>query len=377
MVAPLKLNLTLGDQKEMSTTEEQYLAHWAGKQLADAATTDVSALSSVFIGGGTTVGAYTNSYYNQAVGTHPGTSLSVGSAATTIYQHNGTASETGITRPLKFTQAGSRVDEMNDTDFNEVVERLKVLIFTNDYAGVYKLNSTAPSADYDVHYTNIFADTRADGTTVNYSIYQRQTYTAPTAVKPMKLDGAAGNIKEMSDAEIKLTFGQRLKNRIAAVVGGVGRYQLRSSSQGTPTDPGSWRNMGSATDTRNTTTEVAYSATYSANYTTTFSAGYTTIFTGDYIGNYINPNGTAFTRNRTVGPSFVWNPTSYFTGDYIGNYLGPGPTYTLNSTVNYTGTFTGDYVGDFTGDYIGDYTGTTLSAGTGTIDTYTLYVRAS
>jgi hypothetical protein len=220
--------------------------------LADMASNDVAALTGS--AGGTSIGSYSNTFYNQAVGTHPGASLSIGTTTTTIYQNTGTASEVGITRPTKFTTSGTRLDELDDTGFNEVADRLVAYMFANSYPGTYQLGSSSPGGTYDTHLSAIFSDTRTDGTTVAYNIYQVQSLAVPpSAVRPIKLNDASGNLKEMSDAEIKLTFGQRVKTRIMAAANGIGAYQLRTSGEGVPVATGTWVAKGTATDTRNTT----------------------------------------------------------------------------------------------------------------------------
>jgi hypothetical protein len=309
MVAPLKLEGTGGDLKEMTTAEEYWLAYQAGLGLADMASNDVAALTGS--AGGTSIGSYSNTFYNQAVGTHPGASLSIGTTTTTIYQNTGTASEVGITRPTKFTTSGTRLDELDDTGFNEVADRLVAYMFANSYPGTYQLASSSPGGTYDTHLAAIFSDTRTDGTTVAYNIYQVQSLAVPpSAVRPIKLNDASGNLKEMSDAEIKLTFGQRVKTRIMAAANGIGAYQLRTSGEGVPVATGTWVAKGTATDTRNTTADANYSATYSADYEGTYSAVYSatyqttriTNYTDNFVGTYTNPNAINYTRNRQVNP---------------------------------------------------------------------------
>jgi hypothetical protein len=392
MVAPLKLNGTGGDLKEMTTTEERWLAYQAGLQLAAMTNTDIAALDNT--AGGTTIGSYSNTFYNQAVGTHPGASLSIGTTTTTVYQNTGTASETGITRPTKFTTAGTRLDELDDTGFNEVADRLVAYMFANSYPGTYQLGSSSPGGTYDTHLASIFSDTRADGTTVAYNIYQVQSLAVPpSAVRPIKLNDASGNIKEMTDAEIKLTFGQRVKTRIMAAANGIGAYQLRTSGQGVPVATGTWVAKGTATDTRNTTSDVDYSADYSAGYDGTYSAVYSANYqvtratnrATNYVGTYTNPNGINYTRNRVVNRiAFGSRPDPYYSGDFVGDYLGVGyfagdyvGDFVGNFLGDYTGDYTGNYTGTYTGNYVGNYLGETISAGTATIETYTLYVRTA
>ena len=396
MVAPLKLEGTGGDLKEMTTAEEYWLAYQAGLQLAAMTNTDIAALDNT--AGGTTIGSYSNTFYNQAVGTHPGASLSIGTTTTTVYQNTGTASETGITRPTKFTTSGTRLDELDDTGFNEVADRLIAYMFANSYPGTYQLGSSSPGGTYDTHLASIFSDTRTDGTTVAYNIYQVQSLAVPpSAVRPIKLNDGSGNLKEMSDAEIKLTFGQRVKTRIMAAANGIGAYQLRTSGEGVPVATGTWVAKGTATDTRNTTADANYSADYSAGYDGTYSAVYSAVYSANYqttrstnyIGNYTNPNAINYTVNRIVnryvyfGTGSPPNLAQYSIG-YVGDYLGPA-SYAGDYIGDFLGDFTGDYTGDYegnytgtyTGNYTGNYDGETIGAGTGTIETYTLYVRTA
>ena len=400
MVAPLKLNATGGDLKEMTTTEEQFLAYQAGLQLAAMGTADQSALRADATG--TNIGSYANTFYNEAVGTHPGSSISIGTTTTSVYQTtSGVASETGLTRPCKFTGAGTRLDEMDDTGFNEVVDRIIGIIAVNEYPGTYRLGSSLPSGDYDIHLASIFTDTRTDGGSVAYNIYQRQSITAPTTVRPIRLDGVDGNVKEMSDAEIKLTFGQRGKTRIISAANFVGAYQLRSSASGAPSDPGTWVARGTATDTRNTTADANYAATYSADYSADYTANYENPRSTDYLNEYIgyyttnftatstNPDGTGYTSfssgnfpGFSFGQIYWYQATftgyfagpAYYAGDYVGDYAG---NYAGNFIGDYLGNYLGNYVGNYTGNYEGNYDGLTIGAGTGTIETYTLYMRTA
>jgi hypothetical protein len=398
MVAPLKLEGTGGDLKEMTTAEEYYLAYQAGLQLAAMATTDIAALDPT--AGGTTIGSYANTFYNQAVGTHPGSSLSIGTTTTTLYQNTGTASETGITRPIRFTSAGTRVDEFNDTNYNEIVDRLLPIIMANEYPGTYRLASSTPGAAWDTHIASVFTDTRQGAATITYNIYQRQSITAPTTVNPLKLADASGNLKEMTAAEIKLTFGQRAKTRIMSSADNVGAYQLRSSAQGVPIAGGTWVARGTATDSRNTTAEINYSADYTRNRATDFTRNRATDFSANYqrtrvtnratnfVGNYVNPNAINYTADRLQ--SFKRTPTSPtgFQGNFLGDYLGPASyagdyvgdfigDFLGDYVGNYIGDFAGNYIGDFAGNYIGDYVGTTIVASNTTIETYTLYCRTA
>jgi len=420
MVAPLKLNGTAGDLKEITTTEENYLAYLAGLQLAAMSSSDVGALTTS--AGGTSIGSYTNTFFNEAVGTHDGTNITSGSTTTTLYQNTGTASEASVDfhRPVFWAGSGN-MEEADNTELNEVVDRLLSTIFTNDYPGVYKLASTSPGADWDIHLSSVFTDTQSSGVTAaTYNIYQRQTMTAPTEVKTVKIlndTTAFDGLKEMNTTEMQVTYGQRAKTRIMNSADFIGAYQLRSSAQGAPVAAGTWRAVGTATDTKDTTTNVAYAGSYAnsftGSYSRNFTGSYTRDFTGFYTGSFVGSYSNSFTGSYTGsfaggytravqqtftafygGPSFN-NPTSAnfsrfvpvtytgfysrsFTGSYSRNFSG---TYTRNFTGFYTGSFTGSYTGSFTGSYAnsftGFYTGLTIDAADATIETYTLYVRAA
>ena len=387
MSVPIKLNDTSGNLKEMTTTEEAYLSYQAGLHLAAQAQTSVAALTTSS-SSSTNIGTYSNTFFNQAIGTHPGSSISTGTTNTTLYQKSGTPATNGgdFHRPVTWDDPATATDEFTDANMNTLLARLSARIFANDYPGTYKLASSSPSGDYDEHLADVFTDTQAsDGSTVTYSIWQRQSMTAPTAVRPVKIKNDSSSfdgLQEMNDAEIKHTFGTWLQLYTMASANNIGAYQLRSSAAGVPTATGTWQAQGTATDTKKTTSDVNYSAdysgayagTYSADYSGTYSATYSGEYSGTYSGtyssDYINPDGTNYQRVRTVVT--YEGGTRYY--QYISNYLGPA-TFTGNYVGDYTGAYTGAYVGNYTGAYTGNYAGETIGSGVGTIETYTLYVR--
>jgi hypothetical protein len=318
---------------------------------------------------------------------------------------------------------------MTDTNFNACIDRLLSTVFTNDYPGTFELASSAPSGDYTSEISNIFADTRTDGTTVNYSIFKRRTMTAPTTVRSIaiKRDDASSKpdnfdgLQEMTDDEISETFGERAKTRISASL--IGTYQLRSSADGVPTDAGTWVAKGTATDTRQEKGDVDYTRNSTITSIDSFAGDYIGDFTGNYLGEYAQDFVGDFTGNfagnyigaenyssgseqytgtytrTSIGPdAFVSGQDNDYTGNFTGNYIGPinyvgiadyASTSTRNSTDTYTGNYsststrnsTDDFVGnygqDYVGDYIGNYAGSTILATNETIETYTLYVRTA
>ena len=400
MSVPIKLSDTNGNLKEMTTTEEAYLSYQAGLHLAAQAQTAVAALTTSN-SSSTNIGTYSNTFFNQAIGTHPGSGISTGTTNTVLYQKSGTPATNGgdFHRPITWDDDNTATDEFTDANMNTLLARLSAVVFANNYPGTYKLASSTPGSDYDEHLADVFTDTQAsNGSTITHSIWQRQTMTAPTAVRPVKIKNDSSSfdgLQEMDDAEIKHTFGTWLRKYTMAAANNIGAYQLRSSASGVPSATGTWQAQGTATDTKKTTSDVNYSAgysgtyagtyssDYSGTYAGTYSADYSGTYAGTYSADYVNADGANFQRVRTVtsysGPStfsqsYVANflGPATFTGNYVGNYTG---AYTGNYVGNYTGAYTGNYVGNYTGAYTGNYAGETIGSGVGTIETYTLYVR--
>ena len=235
---PLKLKNNSGELQRLSSTEENYLAYQAGLQLSTGTSTDVGAITLTSTGNGT-VGTFSDTAFNVADGTHPATSITSTTTQTTLYQTGGTADESGadFRRPVGY-QVGSDADnvydgsynpvsdadhsndgihEMDDAALNALVDRINSRIAASDYPGVYKLGSSSPGADYTVHISGVFSDTINTGTVTNYNIYKRTAMSAPTTVKSLAIKRSSGKtgtyegLVEMSDAQIKYTFGQRAK----------------------------------------------------------------------------------------------------------------------------------------------------------------------
>ena len=159
MATPLKLQGTNGDLQEMSTTEENYLAYRAGLHLKNASTSSVWTLNDgTLTGTHQTVGQYSDTVYDDAVGTH-GTTLTETTTNTTLKQRGGTASEDNgnFRYPIKFDSTNDNIHEMTDAELNTLTDRLTSRIFTSDYPGTYRLGSSTPGSDYDTHLSNIFS----------------------------------------------------------------------------------------------------------------------------------------------------------------------------------------------------------------------------
>lgn len=397
----LKLNDSSGNLKVMTTAEEAYIAYRAAVYLAsNFSTSDPGAIAvGVASSPERAVGTYTDTYYGQAVGTHPGSSLSTASVTTTYKQHDGTASATSnFRRPVTWDGTADGVKELTDAEMDTVADRLLAYILVNEWAGPnFRFGTSAPTG-YSSFLANIALDTQSAGVSApvtNYSLYRKTTLpTAPSAVRCACLkratypSGAYSGIIEMTDTQIGDTFGQWIKGRMVNANDTVGRYLLTTSTPSALGYSGTWQSRGAVVDTRDTTSEVDYSAVYSANYTRNSLTTFTGNFLGDYVGtristrlritNYTRIRATNYTRAsyRYGRATYTGDYVGNFTGDFVGNFLG-----NFTGDYNYQRTRITDYVGDFVGDYVGNYTGnyvgTTLVSTDATINTYTLYVRVA
>ncbi len=336
MAIPLKINNAGGTEiKQFTTAEENYIAYQIGLHLAaDSANGDGTITSNT---SHTSIGSYTNTFFNEAVGTHPSTSITSGSTTTTVYQNQTSAIETDsdIETPLMWVDSGGETGfkQMPTADLNAAVDRYISTIFTNDYPGTFKLASSSPGPDYSVHLSSVFTDTRTDGTAIAYNIYRRDSYTAPAAVQPLYVrdNGGFDGIQAMADRQIKYSFGQRAKTRIGASK--IGTYQLRTSAQGAPTDPGTWVAAGAATDTKQTTADVVYvrdsttnfATQYTKNYTNTYSTSYVEAYIADYEKTFTSQYERLYTQGYNV--SYLDGLPLTVLGMDPKVYTGPGPSY--------------------------------------------------
>ena len=363
MATPLKLRDANGNIQEFSTSEENYVAYQIGLHLSDGDSAEVGSLNRLTTGD--TVGTFSNTFFNQPVGTHPSTSITTGTTNTTIYQTTGTAAETDsdVFSPLMWVDSASETGfkMMPDVDLNEAIDRYLGTIHTNEYPGSYRLAASAPSGDWTEQQT-AFTDTRTDGTSVAYKLWRRTSGTVPTAVRPVRLrnEDTFEGVQEMTDRQIKYSFGQRAKTRLLS--SGIGTYELRSATQGAPTSPGTWVARGTATDTKQTTSQQLFTR----DSTTNFQANYTKAYTGNFATNYTRlfqatytsvSESTPYTRAFTT--QFLRQDSETFQGQYDKTYLG---TYTGDYNKQYIGTYTSNYVNQYTTNFTSVYTKNTQVA---------------
>jgi outer membrane lipoprotein SlyB len=343
-----------GDIQRFTRDEEHWLAYQASLRLMMDDSTAPYQLSTL---SGNSIGSFTDTFFNEAVGTHPGSALSTGSTVTTLYQRNGSdldSANANFRTPIN-VESNSDIGEMSSAEFYELSKRLAGHAMVNEYLGSFRLGSSAP-AGYTVHLSNVFSDTQTDGTTVNYSIYKRTSgISEPTKVNPMSIKRSGGytgtfqGLQAMDSAQCVYTLGNHMKYYMMDSSGNIGNYQLRSSTQGAPTLAGTWSTRGTATDTKKTTSDVDYTRNSTADADENFTSVYETDYTADYEGNFVGD----FTGN------YIGDFTGDFVGPYTGNFEGAYTRVQIEAfegtylgAITYTGNFTGDFTGDFIGTYI-------------------------
>ena len=340
---PLSLTGSGAAKAQIDPSFEEWYGHEAGEGLFNKYDSVGSRywgnLTSTADSSTDSVGSYTDTFYNEAIGTHPGTSLSVGSVTTKLHMmvDSADASPANV-----FVAADSNGDiyEMDSASVIKLGTRLAEQMHSNEFTGSFRLGSTAPNADYSIWDSVVFSDTLTNSTT-EYHIWRRFNCESPTAPASNALrltSSDSANLQEMTPSELQSVAVEVLLAGQEA--SGVGSYQLRSSTQGAPTDPGTWVARGVALDTRNTTQNIQYT---SAQYTT---VPYSRQYAGQYVGQYTGLSyadvPTDYTGFRQV---LFTGPRSYasdYAGDrnFVGNYIGFRA---------YTGIWTGNFGPDYTG----------------------------
>ena len=286
----------------------------------------------------TSIGTFSDTRRDQAVGTHP--------ANTTIHTENyvfrqnlGSVSPSTSARPIEIKGVPfSGLQEMSDSDIvTNIINRVKAKIATFS-PGTYKLQPSAPSGGT---WTSVSTITNKTVSGNNTSTLWRRTdgVTSP-GTRPLKL--SSGALRELSNAEI-VDLTDYFRSEIIA--SGVGKYQLATSAP----SGGTWIVAGTGfSDDRHQRTNQNYTGSYSGAYAGAYAGGYTGSYTGTYAGNYTG--------------SYI----RYFSGRNAGTYTG-----------TYTGYYTGSYSGSYTGYYTGTYTGATIMASKETLSTLKLWLRIS
>jgi hypothetical protein len=316
---PLTLNGTGADLKAIPAVQENWYASVAG----GAGVSTHPAGGSLTYGHLTTdstnaspIGTYTDTFYNEAIGTHPGSSLSIGSVTTTLYQNKDSVDAFDpIYRTVAHDSDGN-IFEMDSASFFLWGERLLETNLLNEYTGNFRLSSSAPSASWEVFENAVFADTKTNSST-DYNLYRKVDDTdislsAPTSYTLQLVDSDGHHLQEMSLADASASAYLAVTH--AKQTTGLSDYLLLPSSE-TPSgngESGTWVARGTAIDTRNTVENLQYS---SPLYT---SPAYSSQFTRSYAGQY---TGVSY---ADISGSFSGTRTNFFSGTrtYSANYAG-------------------------------------------------------
>ena len=404
--------------QEMTDAEiEQYLSYvitnkyasdWDGTLTGDLNMDTANALS------GSAIGTFTDTIRDDAIGTHP----TAGATSSTTYyfkQVTSAASESITNRPLGWETSGNvGINEFTDSELDtDILDKvISDMVSESDYTvGQFHLAATSPAGGtWTSRYT--ITNTTQGG---NNSIYLWQK-TTPTSSANSDLSSLkyASGLKEMTAAEIEQMV-PNFRNRIVEDYGttpGVGCYKVQSSS---PTETGTWTQMGDVagfSDTRqevlSSTYDGAYTGAFSGEFTNdftgdfagakTYTGAYTGTFSGDYAGDYVGTSAYSGAYTGDFSGAYILYYSGYigayytgtYTQDFTGTFVGP-KTYTGTytgafdqafsgdyvGTSNYTGTYTGSFTGYFSADFTGTYAGDTVKASTETVSTIKLWLRTA
>ena len=256
--------------------------------------------------------------------------------------------------PIFYDRWRRGLKETNDLELDAMCQRIVSNIMSHERSGTYRLASESPGSDWQVSLPNIFVDTRYDGTAIGYSIWNRKSEFHPTPYKPLMVRRDNNNfdgLQEMTEDQVKFTFGERAKRII--IESGIGRYQLRSSEQGPPTDEGTWIARGVALDTR-----VSYNVNEGYESVSTYATDYEASFLGilDYETEYQSTYITEYATDYES--SYDTQYLNEFSEPYEGTYIG---TYQGGYETDYLTDYEQEYEHEYEGTYSTDFEGTTDS----------------
>lgn len=356
MSRPLKIAPTTPiSVKEMSDAEMDYSAHQILVEFASA-NSGAGTVTVNNTDGGTSIGTFIDTH-RDAVDTHP-VGTTVTSYTYTFRQNLTDEDETGMVRPVEFSDGGIR--EQNNTELNSHIIARALSRLIDSGLGSYKLQPSAPTSggtwESIATITNLYDGSNSSNTT---KLWRRTAQTAPTTVRPLHVR-SDGHLEEMSDDEIQ-SMSPRFRNRIIDT--GVGQYRVQNAAPTT----GTWVRVGSAfTDTRQTVGDVSYSGSYTGSYSGTYTGYYAGT---EYAGSYA---GTSYSGAYAGGYIRYYSGRNY--GTYTGYYTG---YYAAYYTGYYAASYAGDYTGSYSGTYTGNYTGRTVLATTENVSTMSLWIRTA
>jgi hypothetical protein len=345
----LKTGANDGSVQQSDQAMEDWMAYWASDKIIETfpdAGDRYSKSLTLDPTNATNIGQFVDTFYNQPIGTHPGTSITEGSVTTNLYQMADSASITRYAREnypipvITETATGGDIHEMPDSGILQLAQRIAGDVHLNEYAGAYRLSGNSPGAGWTKWIDRVFTDSKTTYTNTkseyHYHIWRLTDNDAadePTVPVhfPLTLkDGVSPDLREITKEETKEIAREILL--IGQVGTGVGDYELRSSAQGAPTASGQWVARGTAVDTKMVVANRQYTT---AKYT---SPQYSRQYTGQYAGQY-------------TGISFA-NVDVQYAGSRVFTFAG---SRFYNGAYNGSRTYSGSYGGkrNYGGQYAG------------------------
>jgi hypothetical protein len=326
----------------------------------------------ITIGTSNPIGTFTDTYYNQAVGTNQDTGITTGSTVYTLSQVTtatlGAASDPPMYVGLDTSVSGQTILQENLTTREQLADEiLSRMVAGTGGTNSYYLGTSAPADGATWVSLGSLLDTKTAGTITitDYKLWERTTSGATlTSKNPMKITGDP--LQTFSDTELNAII-KTIEQRIIAT--GIGTYQLATSAPGT----GTWTNAGTITDNIETLDSTTYlgpqtfqggpytlsylgansffdlfagfdGPVYETSYNFGYFAAYQAIYYGapvnaiDYQGGPLGPPegylGAPVNAIAYVGPGGTYSGPQ----NYIANYLGPteyGKQYQAPYTANY------------------------------------------
>ena len=360
---PLTLKTGAGDGsiQQSDAALEEWMSYWASEKIITSYPNTTDRYSKSLTLDPTNadlIGTYVDTFYNEPVGTHPGTSISEGTISTNLYQMADSASTTRYIRSYPIpvvTDSDGEIYEMQDAGILELAQRIAGQVHVNSFAGAFKLATTSPGSGWTKWIDSAFTDTTTSGDVI-YHIWRLTSNSiasepdAPAHFPLALKDGVSPDLREITKEEAKEIAREILL--IGQVTTGVGDYELRSSVQGAPTASGTWVARGTALDTKHIVGNVQYSSEqftspqFSRQYTGQYVGQYTGISFADVDRQYSGSRGFQFTGSRNYSAQYQGSR------NYGGQYAG-----SRNYNEKYAGTRTYAGIRYFTGGryYAGNY----------------------
>jgi hypothetical protein len=349
--------------EEMNDVRIEYPVYQICRAIANQTSSGGNLTIGMNSGVGTAIGTFVDTYRPQIVGSHPATTTPT--SVTYAFTQVVNAGTTSPTSPVEYSTISSGgtvttgIRQMSlDNIRTEFFDRVAVKLGAQGL-GSYILRPDAPVSSGDTWaQVHTITDTVQTGSNTTY-IWRKTAESIPAAYRPLKLINTAGDLREMSDADLQNLFDSYANYVIAT---GRGRYVLQEAA---PAVAGqTWVRMGtSLSDNINQLNNVSYTGTYTGSYTSAVSGGYTRAILYYFIKTFTGTYNRGF--RRTYGTS---NSNLYYQR-----------AISKERNVSYAGTRDVTFVGTrdvaFGRTDIETYTGLTVSSTINKVSTVNLWLR--